>query len=204
MPGTIGRMIVMPQLLDFREQYADIDLAVGFGDKLVDLIQEGVDCAIRVGKLEDSSLVARKLGALQTLTAASPAYIERYGKPKCIEELHQHLAVHYFSSRTGHVLDMTFVDNSKTTEIKLRGAIAVNDAEAYVTCGLRGVGIIQSPRLMLIPHLRSGALVEVLPQCKPRAMPISAVYPHSRHLAPKTRLFFEWTVQPFENCPLIC
>jgi len=82
---------------------------VGFGDKPVDLVQEGVDCAIRVGDLEDSSLVARRLGELQRLTAASPAYIERHGEPTNLDDLRQHLAVQYFFNRTGQVKDMNFV-----------------------------------------------------------------------------------------------
>ncbi len=99
---------------------------------------------------------------------------------------------------------MTFVDAGGTTETTLRGAIAVNDAEAYLTCGLRGVGLLQLPRFMAVPHLRSGALVEVLPRWKPRPMPISAVYPHNRHLAPKVRVFVDWAAQLFETCPLMC
>lgn len=201
MPASIGRMIVMPQLCDFHEQYPNIDLMVGFGDKPVDLVQDGVDCAIRVGELQDSSLVARRLGSLQTLTAASPEYIERHGEPTSIDDLQEHLAVHYFFTRTGRVAEMNFVVGGKTVEAKVRGTLAVNDAEAYVTCGVKGVGIIQSPRFMLVPHLQKGELVEVLPQWKPRPMPISAVYPHNRHLAPKVRVFVEWIAQLFEHCP---
>jgi LysR family transcriptional regulator for bpeEF and oprC len=203
MPGSIGRLIVMPQLLEFRERYPDIDLMVGFGDKPADLVQEGVDCAIRVGALEDSSLVARRLGELQTLTAASPAYIERYGEPTNLDDLRQHLAVQYFSSNAGRMDEMNFVVDQKTTAIKMRGALAVNDGDAYVMCGVKSAGIIQSPRFMLLPHLRSGALVEVLPQWKPLPIPIAAVYPHNRHLAPKVRVFVEWIALLFEKCPLM-
>jgi LysR family transcriptional regulator, regulator for bpeEF and oprC len=97
MPRSIGRLIVMPRQFEFRERYPGIDLMVGFGDEPVDLVQDGVDCAIRVGELEDSSLVARRLGELQTLTAASPAYIEHHGEPKNLHDLRQHMAVQYFS-----------------------------------------------------------------------------------------------------------
>jgi LysR family transcriptional regulator for bpeEF and oprC len=203
MPGSIGRLIVMPRLLEFRDRYPDIDLMVGFGDKPVDLVQEGVDCAVRVGELEDSSLVARRLGALQTLTVASPAYIERYGKPSNLEDLRQHLAVHYFSNGAGRMNEMSFVVDGQSTSIKMRGALAVNDGDAYLMCGVKGAGIIQSPRFMLLPHLRAGALVEVLPQWKPLPIPIAAVYPHNRHLAPKVRVFVEWIAELFENCPLM-
>ncbi|OTP66294.1 LysR family transcriptional regulator [Caballeronia sordidicola] len=203
MPGSVGRLVVMPRLPEFRERYPDIELMVGFGDKPVDLVQEGVDCAIRVGELEDSSLVARRLGVLQTLTAASPAYIEQYGEPTSLDNLRQHHAVQYFSNGTGRMNEMSFVIDKETTSVKMRGTLAVNDGDAYVMCGVQGAGIIQSPRFMLLPHLRSGALVEVLPQWKPAPMPIAAVYPHNRHLAPKVRVFVEWIAMLFESCPLM-
>jgi LysR family transcriptional regulator for bpeEF and oprC len=111
--------------------------------------------------------------------------------------------VQYFSSGTGRMNEMSFVVDHETTSVKMRGTLAVNDGDAYVMCGVKGAGIIQSPRFMLLPHLRSGALVEVLPQWKPAPMPIAAVYPHNRHLAPKVRVFVEWIAMLFENCPLM-
>jgi LysR family transcriptional regulator for bpeEF and oprC len=117
--------------------------------------------------------------------------------------LRQHQAVQYFSSGTGRMNEMSFVIDQQTTSVKMRGTLAVNDGDAYVMCGVKGAGIIQSPRFMLLPHLRSGALVEVLPQWKPTPMPIAAVYPHNRHLAPKVRVFVEWIAMLFENCPLM-
>ena len=203
MPGSIGRMIVMPQLCEFHTRYPEIELMIGFGDKPVDLIQEGVDCVIRVGTLQDSSLVARRIGVFQGLTAASPDYLELHGVPHTIEDLQQHTAVNYFSSRTGRVMDMDFVVDGKSVDVKMRGKIAVNDAEAYIACGVKGVGIVQIPRFMALPHLRSGELIEVLPQWKPLPMPISVVYPHNRHLSPKVRVFVDWAAELFERCPLL-
>jgi LysR family transcriptional regulator for bpeEF and oprC len=203
MLGSIGRLIVMPQLHDFRKRYPDIRLMVGLGDKPVDLIQEGVDVAIRVGTLEDSSLVPRRLGVLQTLTVASPEYLRRFGEPHSMEDLQRHQAVHYFSSRTSRAIDFNFVVDKQAIKAPMEATISVNDAEAYVMAGLSGAGIIQSPRFLLQPHLESGALIEVLPQWKPLPMPISAVYPHNRHLAPKVRAFLDWAAQLFEKCPLM-
>jgi len=89
------------------------------------------------------------------------------------------------------------------TPVKMQGTLAVNDAEAHVMCGVQGAGIIRAPQFMLLPHLRSGALVEVLPQWKTRPMPIAAVYPHNRRLAPKVRVFVDWISLVFERCPLM-
>lgn len=203
MPPSIGHLIVMPEISSFKKMYPDIYLTVGFGDRRVDLIQEGVDCAIRVGPLEDSTLVARRLGNLQTVTAASPEYIAEFGEPKCIDDLQHHTAVHYFSSRTGRVLDFCFEYNDKTTDVNVNGSLAVNDAEAYVSCGVDGVGLIQPPRFMIQNHLDSGRLIEVLPNSRPRTMPVSAVYPHNRHLAAKVRVFVEWIATLFDTSHLM-
>jgi LysR family transcriptional regulator for bpeEF and oprC len=203
MPPSLGRLMLIPSLHEFRERYPDIELVLGMGDKPVDLIQEGVDCVLRVGTLQDSSLVARRIGVFQGVTCASPAYLERFGEPRTLEDLPSHSAVNYFSSRTGRVIDMDFMVNGKASEIKIPSTIAVNDAEAYLACGVDGYGLIQPARFMALPYLRSGQLREVLPQWKPQPMPISAVYPHNRHLSSKVRVFVEWVAEMFERCPLL-
>ncbi|ANB75818.1 LysR family transcriptional regulator [Paraburkholderia phytofirmans] len=202
MPSSLGRIVVMPRIEEFRHRYPHVDLMIGFGDRPVDLIQEGVDCAIRVGKLEDSSLVARRLGALSTVTAASPSYLARYGEPHSLEELQQHIAVQYFSSRTGRTTELNFEVHGKSAEIKMGGGLSVNDADAYVMCGLHGAGIIQPPLFMIVSHLASGELTEILKPWKSRSMSLSAVYPHNRHLAPKVRVFVEWIAEIFDQSAL--
>jgi len=199
-PELIGRSIIVPQIGDFTQQYPDIDLMIGLDDKPV---EDGVDCAIRTGNLEDSSLVVRRLGELQTLTAASPIYLERHGMPASLDDLKRHLAVRYFSSKTGKILDMSFVRDKRVVSVKMGRGVAVNDAEAYVICGLKGLGIVQAPRFMLLPHIESGSLVELFPHSKPPALPISAVYPRNRHLASKVRVFVDWAVQLFANRTLM-
>jgi LysR family transcriptional regulator for bpeEF and oprC len=203
MPGSLGRLIVIPALCEFHTRYPDIDLQLGLSDRPVDLLQEGVDCVIRVGVLQDSSLVARRIGLFEGVSCASPEYLERHGEPQTIEDLGQHTAVNYFSSRTGRVMDWSFLVDGKEVEVKMRGMVSVNDADAYVTCGLEGFGLVQAPLFMVLPHLRSGQLKEVLPDCKPLPMPISAVYPHSRHLSPKVRVFVDWIAEVFDRCPLL-
>jgi LysR family transcriptional regulator for bpeEF and oprC len=202
MPSSLGRLIVMPRIEEFRERYPHVELMLGFGDRPVDLIQEGVDCALRVGNLEDSSLVARRLGALATITAASPSYLARYGEPRSLEELEQHIAVQYFHSRTGRTVAFNFEVDGESTDIKMNGSLAVNDADAYVVCGVNGAGIIQAPLFMLLPHLERGELKEILTPWKVRPMPLSAVYPHNRHLGPKVRVFVEWMAEICEQSPL--
>ncbi|TWB46663.1 LysR family transcriptional regulator [Nitrospirillum viridazoti] len=202
MPGAIGRLLVIPRVHEFRRQYPDIDLMIGMGDRPVDLVQDGVDCVVRVGHLQDSSLIARRVGVFQGVTCASPAYIAAYGVPETLEDLERHQAVNYFHSRTGKIVDLSFIVEGEVQEVKAAGPVAVNDADAYLTCGLEGLGIIQPPYFMAKPYLLSGQLKELLPRWKPEPMPISAVYPHNRHLSPKVRVFVDWVADLFDSCPL--
>lgn len=202
MPATIGKWLVTPQLHRFHELYPDVELIVGYGDKLVDLIQDGVDCAIRVGELQDSTLIARRLADMPTITVASPHYLHRRGMPRTLEDLDRHMAIHYISSKTNRAIPLSFTVEGRIVEVPVPGKLGFNDADAYVECGLTGTGILQPPRFMVGEHLRSGALVEILPQWRPRTLPISAIYPQSRHLAPKVRVFVEWVLSLFEASPL--
>lgn len=203
MPGSLGKLVVLPALCEFHDRYPEIELMVGMGDKPVDLIQEGVDCVLRVGTLQDSSLVARRVGLFQSVTCASPTYLERMGMPHTLEDLQRHTAVHYFSSRTGRVMDEQFLVDGKEVDVQMQGSVAVNDAEAYLQLGLSGFGTVQLARFMALPYLQSGQLVEILHQWKPPPMPISAVYSHNRHLSPKVRVFVDFIAELFERCPLL-
>lgn len=202
-PSTIGRLILIPRLCEFHSRYPEVDLVIGMGDRQVDLVREAVDCVIRVGELQDSTLVARRIGTFKAVTCAAPDYLDRYGVPATIDDLSNHLAVHYFSSRTGRTIDWDFILDGQSTQVKVRGSVSVNDGEAYVACGLQGFGLIQPARFMVLPHLESGALVEVLPQLSPSPMPISVAYMQNRHLSPKVRAFVDWVAELFGGCPLL-
>ena len=203
-PSTIGRQVLIPRLCDFRTRYPDIDLVIGMGDRPVDLVQEAVDCVIRGGELVDSTLVARRIGSLSFITCAAPAYLERYGEPRTLEELQEnHQAVHYFSSRTGRVIDWDYMIDGVRTEVKIKGSVSVNDAEGYMALALQGFGLVQAARFMAIPHIEKGELVEILKQWKPAPLPISVLYPQNRHLSPKVRAFTDWAAELFAQCPLL-
>ena len=202
-PSVIGRQILIPRLCDFHSRYPDIELVIGMGDRQVDLVREAVDCVIRGGELQDSTLVARRIGSFKAITCAAPEYLERHGIPTSIDDLKDHCAVHYFSSRTGRTIDWDFVVDGVSTPVKMRGILSVNDAEAYVACGLQGFGLIQPARFMALSHLASGALLEVLPQWSPSPIPISVAYMQNRHLSPKVRAFVDWVADLFGNCPML-
>ncbi len=203
MKASIGRLILVPALCDFHTRYPDIELAIGMSDRAVDMVREAVDCAIRIGELEDSSLVARRIGTFESVTCAAPSYLERHGEPKTIEELEHHQAVHYFSDRTGRIIDWSFMVDGKQRDVHVKGMVSVNDGEAYVNCGVKGFGLIQAPRYMVVPYLQSGQLVEILSDWTPPPLPISVVYLHNRHLSPKVRVFVDWVSELFQQCPLL-
>lgn len=200
MSGSLGKLIVVPALNDFHSRYPDIDLTLGFGDRLVDLVQEGIDCVIRIGELTDSSLVARRLGVFQLVTAASPGYLEQYGTPARPESLQHHLAVNYFSTRTGRMVNLNFNVGAKSVNVRANSRLSANDGDAHLQCGVMGLGLIQVPRVIAQPYLDAGTLVEVLPEFRPAPLPISAVYPQNRHLSPQVRAFVDWTAELFARC----
>lgn len=202
-PPVIGRQILIPNLCEFHQRYPDLEIMIGMTDRPVDMVREAVDCVIRIGELRDSSLIARRIGTFRSAVCAAPEYIERHGIPTSIEDLvENHQAVHYFSSRTGRNIDWDFLVDGETTEIKMRGVVAVNDGDAYVACGLQGFGLIQPARFMVYRELQRGELIEVLPHLQSAAMPISVLYQHNRHLSPKVRVFADWVTELFAACPL--
>ncbi|MGL6515138.1 LysR family transcriptional regulator [Aeromonas hydrophila] len=202
-PSPIGRRILIPKLYDFHERYPEIELAIGMSDRHVDLVREAVDCVIRGGELADSTLVARRIARFEVITCASPEYLERYGIPTCIEDLEHHIAVNYFSTRTGRIIDWDFVVDNQAMPIKMKSIVSVNDGEAYVECALQGFGLTQVARFMAHEYLESGQLIEVLPQLSPSPIPISVAYLQNRHLSPKVRAFVDWVTEIFNSCPLL-
>ncbi|MCE1239673.1 MAG: LysR family transcriptional regulator [Azonexaceae bacterium] len=202
-PTIIGRLILIPKLCEFRQRYPDIDLVIGMSDRPVDLVQEAVDCVIRGGELIDSTLVARRIGSINFVTCGAPAYFERCGTPQTLEDLDAHQAVHYFSARTGRIIDWDHVVDGQLQHVKVPGSIAVNDAEAYMALALQGFGLVQAARFMALPYLERGELVEILPQWRPEPLPISVLYPQNRHLSPKVRAFSDWAAELFAQCPLL-
>jgi LysR family transcriptional regulator for bpeEF and oprC len=195
-PGVIGRSIIVPRLREFEAQYPDIELMLGLSDRPTDLIYEGIDCAIRTGVLADSTLVARRLGQLEWITCASPRYLKQYGEPDSPDALATHRVVNYLSNATGRPLDWRFRVNGKDVSMSMRSQFAVNETEAYLQCGLEGLGLIQLSQFAASAYLKSGRLKEVLASARCAPVPISIVYPQARAMA-AIRTFVDWIVAIF-------
>jgi len=191
-PGRLGRLVLAPALPDFFQRYPDIELELGVTDRPVDLVQEGVDCVVRVGELEDSGLVARRIGLLQVANCASRDYLDAHGRPQRVEELEQHWAVRYASPLNGRVEDWEYMVDSERRTLPMRSHVTVNSAEAYIACCLAGLGLIQIPAYDLRVDPALATLEEVLPQWRAAPLPISVLYPHRRHLSRRVQAFVDW------------
>lgn len=197
MPSGIAHALVLPQLGRFQQRYPDVHLMIGVNDRQVDLIQEGVDCVFRAGHLDDSALVARRLGLLRWATCAAPSYLAEQGVPTTLEQLKTHRAVHYFSSTTRRAGALQFVEKGAGIAVVVPGTVAVNETGLYIKLGLQGHGLIQLPRVLVAGHLAAGELVEVLADRRPAPMPVSLLYPHHDFVSPAMRAFAEWAVALF-------
>ena len=193
--------IVVPALPGFFQRFPDIRLDLGVSDRQVDLIEEGVDCAIRGGKLNDSPLIARRIGVMNFITCATPAYLARHGHPAHPSDLGAHRAVNYFSSKTGKTYDWDFVRGDERVDIPMPSCLAVNDPNLYLGAGLRDMGMMQLPTYMAEPLIASGQLQLVLQDWSTTPLPIHVVYPQNRHLSAKVRVFVEWVAELFASDP---
>ncbi|RYX92974.1 MAG: LysR family transcriptional regulator [Bradyrhizobiaceae bacterium] len=191
-PGRIGRLIVAPALPDFLERYPGIDIELGSTDRVVNMIEDGIDCVLRVGPLGDSGLIARSIGELPLINVASPAYLQRCGVPATPGDLTAHWAVNYASPSTGRIEDWEWMEDGALRQLPMRGRTTVNSAEAYIACCLAGLGLIQIPAYDVRAELDAGKLVEVLSGYRAQAMQMTLLYPHRQHLSRRLQVFTEW------------
>ncbi len=190
--GAHATMIILPRIGEFRERYPHIDVVIGSGDRLVDLVKEGIDCVVRAGQPRDSSLIARKLADMPEIICASPEYLSRHGTPKHPRELVEHQGIGFFSRGNDSRYPFTVIVDGKVTEFEASGWISVSDAECYTSAALAGCGLIQVPRFRLEEHLQAGRLVQVLPEWTCPELPVCALYPFHRQLSPRVRVFIDW------------
>lgn len=195
-PARIGRLIVAPALSVFFARYPAIELELGSTDRAVDLVQEGIDCALRIGRSSDALLIAQPLGMLPLINCASPAYLARYGTPHTIADLASHYAVHYVSPATGQLDEWEVMTaNGQSQRVTMPSKVTVNNAETYLACCLAGLGLIQIPAYDVQDELRSGQLVEVMPNATAAPMPISLLYLRRRHESRLLHVFMDWMLE---------
>jgi DNA-binding transcriptional LysR family regulator len=197
--GTLARHFLMPGLPGFLARYPELQLHISEGDRLVDLVREGIDCVLRVGAPQDSDMVGRRVAMLDEVTCAAPGYVRQFGTPQSPDGLEGHRMVGFVSSATGGVLPLEFMTKGEVRRIALPATVSVAGAETYVAAARQGLGLIQVPRYHVQPDLEAGGLVTILDDFPPVPMPVSLLYPRNRQLSPRVRVFVDWLTQEFRT-----
>lgn len=195
--STLARHVMLPGLPAFLARYPHIQLRIGEGDRYVDLVREGVDCVLRVGKPTDSSMIGRQVALLAEGTYASPQYLERHGTPTSPDDLAGHQMIAFVSSASGGVLPLEFQMGGDVQQRMLPHAVSVAGAEMYVATARLGLGLIQVPSYRVQDDLAHGTLAEVLPCFPPTPSPVYVMYPQNRQLSPRVRVFIDWLSAEF-------
>ncbi|KFG96910.1 LysR family transcriptional regulator [Burkholderia paludis] len=197
LPVSAAAAIVLPALDEFHARHPDLVLMLSEAGRAGERVGDAIDCSIRLGALPDSSLVARRLGTLERVTCASPAYLDRFGVPRTLDALAAHRAVGGALVSGQHAAELEFVVDGGVRKVRLGSIVGVDDEQAYLACGVHGVGLVQPTRIAAQPLIDAGRLREVLPEWRPEAVAVSAVYVKRPHVSPGVRAFVDWIAERF-------
>jgi len=198
-PVSFGKNQLTPALLEFASGCMAVSLDVSFTDRMVNLVEEGFDVAVRIGQLTDSSLVARRLAAVRLVTCASPEYLARAGIPMALEDLAKHEAI--IDTNARDPTTWRFGPHGDTRDVRVHGRLRFNGAEACVAAAVAGFGLTRSPAFAAAEELRAGRLVPILCNFESELIHVHAVYPHARHLAAKVRAFVDFLAKRYSGEP---
>ncbi|MGH8327905.1 MAG: LysR family transcriptional regulator, partial [Steroidobacteraceae bacterium] len=191
-PTLVARSVIVPALPAFFSRYPDIELALACNERHFDLVAEGIDCALWVGEVDDPNLVARRVGFLYFVTCAAPSYIAAHGRPAHPRELPRHRCVNHFSPGSGATVEWIFSKDGERVQAVFPGHLALEDENSYVSAAEAGLGIAQMPAFVVKEAMERGALDLVLADWLPEPAPLHVVYPQSRHLSRRVRVFVDW------------
>lgn len=181
-PVSFGRLEMLPMLWSFMKEYPAITLDIVMDDHYVDLVKEGIDLAIRIGPLFDSSLVARKLGCYQRVTIATRSYLKEFGEPKTLEDLQQHSCVVFTLLTTGNTWQ--YNKDGELKKVRVRGRISTSSPDTMREAVLQGFGIAVAPTWLVQDKIDDGSLEVILKNYSPTEMELNAIYPE-RHYVPE-------------------
>jgi len=188
-PVLFGRMYVMPAIVEYLQKYPDTEVSAMFVDRVVNLLEEGVDVALRIGELSDSSFKALKVGTVRRVVCASPAYIEQYGMPLHPDELNNHPII--VASNLGPNVEWRFLDNNQTSIVRIKPRLTVTSNDAAIEAAVEGLGITRLISYQIAPQLASGQLKIILSEFELPAMPIHVLHREGRHSSVKIRAFID-------------
>lgn len=187
-PVTFGETSIAPLINDFVSQYPQLEVQLLLSNQKLDLIDEGFDLGIRLGNLDDSSMMAKRLASRTQYVCASPEYLAKFGVPHSLSELEQHNCL------LGTLDYWRFKENSKNRKIRVKGNLRCNSGQALTDAALKGIGIVQLPDYYVQHYIEQGLLTHVLEQYL-ESDGIWALYPHNRHLSPKVRMLVDYLSQ---------
>ena len=191
MPIVFGRKVMLPLLARLLQQHPGLALDVRSSDARADLVKDGIDVAIRIGELQDSTLVARRFASQQLVLVAAPAYLQRHGEPRALQDLATHRSIVFRLPGSGRDRPQQFGLKGRLVELQPAQGLRFNDGEAMVQAALLGLGLAQVPDNMVDEALATGQLVELLPQHRPPPMPIHAVMPAHRMVPARVRVLLD-------------
>jgi DNA-binding transcriptional LysR family regulator len=192
-PVSLGSQWLAPALVDYLAGHPDVQIDLGLNDRVVDLVEEGYEVGLRVGRLADTSLIVRPLAPYRLLLAASPGYIARHGRPKVPDDLARHNCLGFSLWSQGDKWRLEGRGNRVHT-VKVRGNLRVNNGQALRTAACAGLGIVMQPEALLSEDLTARRLVAVLPGFSPPTRPLQLVYLRDRHMTPKLRSFIDFVL----------
>ena len=199
-PMSFGFLHLAPALPDFLGLYPEVAVDLALNDRFVDLVDEGFDVAVRIGAMDDSSLIARKLAPIRRVVCASPAYLKARGFPRSPDDLKGHECL--FNSNIASTKEWRFTaPEGKPWPVAINGRLSANNGDAMRVAALKGLGLVNLPTFIVGGDLQKRMLVTVLDEFISQDLVMSAVYPHSRHLSPKVRAFVDFLADRFGPRP---
>ena len=198
-PVSFGLMHLAPLWPAFLQQHPKVTLDVTLADRIIDLVDEGYDLAVRIAQLPASSLVSRKIASTRLVLCASPDYLRRHGEPSHPADIARHTVFTYTLLATGDTWNFEGPDGP--VEVKVTPRLRSNNGDTCCAAALQHQGIVLQPSFMVSHHLRAGALVEVLPQYRSLELGVYALYASRRHVTPKVRVVIDFLVDAFRTCP---
>jgi len=190
LPVMFGQLHVTPLLPGFLKRHPQVSVEVGLTDRPVRLIEDGVDIAVRIGRLADSSLIARRLAPVRQAVLAAPAYLAAHGTPECPADLVRHSCLAHITDGTRQ--DWQFMVEGREETIRVSGCLQSDSMEVLRQAAVSGAGLIRLPTFVTAAELKSGALLPVLNRFEARDTSVFALYPATRHLTPKVRTFVDY------------
>lgn len=198
-PMSFGRMHLAPALLDFMQKYPKIIIHMALTDRFVDLVDEGYDLAVRMGDLDDSSLISRRLAPVRRVLCASPDYIRMHGMPQTPDDLVAHRILHFGLHRTGTRWELEGPEGK--TSVDISADYCVNNGEVLATAAVEGRGITLLPTFIVGADVQLGRLIRVLPSYEATTVGLHALWPPSRLQPSRVRMLIDFVVERFARKP---